>query len=131
METDKTKSTPQRKLADYLAQQAERFSPRTKKMMLVLLGILTTVLSVWLVIEPFRRVYPVNATIMQDQISIQPFVRAFPDEVFSEEDYIMLKKFKNMLDSLRRYDPKIYREVLHGREGLLDSINYLIDLYHP
>ena len=51
------------------------------------------------------------------------------EPVIAQEDLTMLMQFKSTLDSLYKFDRPTYEELLRGREGLLDSIDFLIWLY--
>jgi hypothetical protein len=118
-----------RKLADFLNRQSERLSVNGKKTALICFGVIVTLVSVMMIIEPFRNKMTHAATFFPAQIEAPSVPKPFSDDVFSEEDYLLLTGFKKMLDSLKRHDPQVYHEVLKGRDGLLDSVNFLIDLY--
>lgn len=119
-----------RRLADYLNKASERLSKKTRKQLFASIGIIMACICLVIIIEPFR-----NSKSNPDAIINQakfPSVIISPNEsepLFSKEDYDMLVDFKTTMDSLKRYDPASYQEILNGREGLMDSITFLINLY--
>lgn len=119
-----------RKLADYLRTQSEKLSSSQKKLALALFGLLMGGICLALTIRPF---YYSSASEfnLPDGITTKALVipPAERESMFSEEDYLMLMKFKSTLDSLYKTDRPVYDDLLRGRKGLLDSINYLIDFY--
>jgi hypothetical protein len=118
-----------RKFAHFLNRRSERLSTRGKKTALICFGVIVTLVSVSLIIEPFRNKMVNASTFLPAQIEAPSIPKPSSDVVFSEEDYLLLTGFKKMLDSLKRYDPQVYHEVLKGHDGLMDSVNFLLDLY--
>lgn len=87
-------------------------------------------ISLGLIFRPFLNSKAGSFTIpegMKTTITIVPPYSREP--VISQEDLQMLMEFKSTLDSLYQFDRPTYEELLRGREGLLDSINFLIGLY--
>jgi len=119
-----------RKVADFMEKQSERLSPSGKKRALICFGLIVTLASIMMMTEPFRDKAVNTSTFFPSQMEVPPGTRPFPDDVFSEEDYLLLSGFKRTLDSLKQYDPQVYRELLNGRQGLLDSMDYLLRMYH-
>jgi|APTNR8051073442_1049403.scaffolds.fasta_scaffold04610_3 hypothetical protein len=119
-----------RKLADYLRRQSEKLSSSQKKLALALFGLLMGGICLTLTIRPF---YYSSASEFNLPEGMTTKARVIPpaerEAMFSEEDFLMLMKFKSTLDSLYKTDRPVYNELLRGREGLLDSINFLIDFY--
>ena len=119
-----------RQLADYLNRMSEKLSIQTKKRILVTVGILMGCICLAMMFEPFR-----NPMIDQQVIPHEtkvPIVIVPPesnDALLSPEDYSMLLEFKQTMDSLMINDRGSYEEILNGREGLMDSINFLIRLF--
>ncbi len=119
-----------RAVAEFLGRTSERLSPNGKKLSLLFFGIVMGGVSLALITAPFRD-SPVSAYGFTKELSppsttvpIQP-----SDSIFSQEDYQLLIGFKHTLDSLKQYDPATYHELIKGREGLLDSINFLLRFY--
>lgn len=119
-----------RKFADYLKIQSEKLSLSQKKLALALFGLLIGGVCLTLTIRPF---YYSSANEINLPEGMTTEARVIPpaerEAMFSEEDYLMLMKFKSTLDSLYKKDRPVYDELLRGREGLLDTINFLIGLY--
>lgn len=119
-----------RKLADYLRTQSEKLSSSQKKLALALFGLLMSGICLTLTIRPFYYSSASEFNLPEGMTTkAQVIPPAEREAMFSEEDYLMLMKFKSTLDSLYKTDRPVYDDLLRGREGLLDSINYLIDFY--
>jgi hypothetical protein len=118
-----------RQLADNLTRTSERFSLQSKKRLLAVLGIIMGCICLAMMIEPFRK--PFNNMDMIPAAQHDPVVIVPPENpLLSPQDYKMLLEFKQTMDSLKVNDRISYDEILQGREGLLDSINFLISIYH-
>ena len=120
-----------RQLADNLTRTSERFSLQSKKRLLAFLGIIMGCICLAMMIEPFRK--PFNNMNMIQAAQHTPVVIVPPgngESLFSPQDYKTLLGFKQTMDSLKVNDRISYDEILQGREGLLDSINFLISIYH-
>lgn len=119
-----------RKFADYLKTQSEKLSLSQKKLALAIFGLLMGGICLTLTIRPFYYSSASEINLPEGMTTkalvIPPAER---EAMFSEEDFLMLMKFKSTLDSLYKTDRPVYDDLLRGREGLLDSINFLIDLY--
>jgi hypothetical protein len=116
-------------MADYLNGMNERFSLQTKKRIFITLGILMGCICFAMIIQPFRNP-TANQVVLQNAngpVVIVPPAQEEP--LISPVEFSMLEDFKQMMDSLNIYDPKSYKEILNGREGLMDSIKFLIKLY--
>lgn len=117
-------------LAEFLGRASEKLSSNEKKLALLFFGIVMGGISLTLIVRPFRNspenTYGFSRELHEPitSIPIQP-----SDSVFSQGDYQLLIGYKHTLDSLKQHDPATYHELLKGREGLLDSINFLIRLY--
>jgi hypothetical protein len=122
---EKTKIT----LTHFLSRQSEKFSPAGKKLLLLVFGLLMGGISLYLMIEPFRN--PVSAERLFSKQQIQKTIVPQPaPPLISKEEYLLLISYKKTLDSLRRYDPQSYQVLMQHRQGLLDSLEFLIRLYH-
>lgn len=119
-----------RAIAEFLGRTSERLSPNGKKLSLLFFGIVMGGVSLALITAPFRD-SPINAYGLTKELSPPLTTVPIPpsDSIFSQEDYQLLIGFKHTLDSLKQYDPATYHELIKGREGLLDSINFLIRFY--
>lgn len=119
-----------RKFTDYLRTQSEKLSLSQKKLALVIFGLLMGGICLTLTIRPFyyssESEFNLPEGMTTKALVIPPAER---EAMFSEEDFLMLMKFKSTLDSLYKTDRPVYDDLLRGREGLLDSINFLIDFY--
>lgn len=125
-----TLNTYLRKLADYPRRQSERLSSTQKKLALALFGLLMGGICLTLTIRPFYN-SSASGFNLPEGVTTKAFIIP-PGEgeaMFSEVDYLMLMKFKSTLDSLYKADRPTYDALLVGREGLLDSINFLISIY--
>lgn len=119
-----------RRLADYLNKASERLSMKTKRRLFASIGIITGCICLLMIVEPLRNPKNDSAPILNQ--AKFPAVIVPPDDsdpLFSEKDYNMLVDFKTTMDSLKVYDRTAYQEILNGREGLMDSITFLINLY--
>ncbi|HPM29960.1 MAG TPA: hypothetical protein PLJ60_06465 [Chryseolinea sp.] len=119
-----------RYLATFLSRQSEKLSSQQKKLSLLFFGILMGGISLRLIFRPFLNSESGSFTIpegMKTTITIVPPETHEP--VIAQEDLTMLMQFKSTLDSLYKFDRPTYEELLRGREGLLDSIDFLIGLY--
>jgi hypothetical protein len=116
-------------LTHFLSRQSEKLSPAGKKVLLLVFGLLMGGISLYLMIEPFRN--PVSAELLFSKQQIQKTIVPQPaPPLISQEEYVLLIGYKKKLDSLRRYDPQSYQILMHHRQGLLDSLEFLIRLYH-
>ena len=114
----------------FLSRQSEKLSSQQKKLSLLFFGILMGGISLGLIFRPFLNSESGSFTIpegMKTTITIVPPETREP--VIAQEDLTMLMQFKSTLDSLYKFDRPTYEELLRGREGLLDSIDFLIGLY--
>lgn len=120
-----------RQLADNLNRRSERLTLQSKKRLLAFLGIILACICLVMMIEPFRK--PFSNMDMIPAAQRGPVVIVPPgsgESLLSPRDYKMLLEFKQTMDSLKVNDRISYDEILQGREGLLDSINFLISIYH-
>lgn len=121
----------QRRLARWLGKQSERLSPQGKKVSLLLFGLLMGGISLVLIINSFKGT-SVNASVFPQVMEspiLSPGVQS--DPVLTPEEYEKLIHFRKMIDSLKQ-SPQgrmLYNDILHGRTGLLDSIDFLLSIY--
>lgn len=121
----------QRKLADWLGRQSERLSPQGKKGSLLLFGLLMGGISLMLIINSLKGT-SVNASVFPTTIespTVTPGIGTEP--IMTPDEYTKLLRFRRMMDSLKQ-SPEgrtLYHEILHGRKGLLDSVDFLLNIY--
>jgi hypothetical protein len=129
MKLSETIEKEKRKMADYLNRISEKVSLQTKKRIFAAVGILISCICLAMIVEPFRN--PISDQGLISTETRLPVVIAPPvnNNLYSQEDYVILLNFRQMMDSLKRYDRNTYDEVLNGRKGLMDSIDFLISLY--
>lgn len=117
-------------LAKFLNRHSEKLSTGQKKLALLFMGILMGCISFMFILKPFQdsaaHTFRLPEGMVSNGLIIPPGEH---DAMFTEEDYRLLLKFKSMLDSLYKVDRATYDQVLQGREGLLDSIDFLISIY--
>lgn len=116
-------------LTTLLNVQFNRLTLRSKKTIIVCFAILVTTLSGTIIIRPFLEGKQTLSFALPMQIA-QPPTANFPQEIFSEEDYLLLMQFKHTLDSLKKYDPQVYQDIIRDRQGLVDSLEYLVSIYN-
>lgn len=119
-----------RTVADYLGQQSDRLSPKGRKFTFLFLGIVMAGVCISLIVKPFQQSGH-KSFVLPSQASV-PVISAptqEPDSIFSEHDYQMLVSFKTTLDSLKQSDPTAYEGLMKNRKGLMDSVNFLIEIY--
>lgn len=123
----------QRKLADWLGRQSEKLSTRGKQVSLLLFGLLMGGVSLTLMINSIRDT-SVNASVFPRAIEspISP-PRVGRDPVLTPEEYNKLAAFRRMMDSLKQSPGgrALYEEILQGRTGLLDSVDFLLGITNP
>ncbi|MGC3947993.1 MAG: hypothetical protein QM762_26370 [Chryseolinea sp.] len=142
MDKETTSPTPRpndgliRRMANYARQRIARtldttfgaLSQKRQKTLLICLGVAVTLPSGNLIVRPFLKSASALSGILPTPIQL-PQIHDLPQEAFSEADYLTLIGFKRTLDSLSKYDPQGYRRMTQGHEGLLDSIDYLVDIF--
>lgn len=120
----------QRQLAAYIGRQSEKLSRQTKTFLLLAFAIVIGGISLTLVIRSFQD-SPAKTLIIPLGIKTPALVKPhqYAGPLLSGDEYKILIDFKQTLDSLKTYDRATYDELLKGREGLLDSINFLISIH--
>jgi len=102
-------------------------------MSLLLFALSVAAISLTLIVSPFR-----NSAIDKFSRSIpahleSPMIlmpRPLEEPILSRKDFWILKSYKKAFDSLRRFNRDRYDQLLKGRQGLLDSLNYLLGANH-
>jgi len=126
MKTSEKIEQLKRAIATGLSAGVNRLSLKNRKRLLLFTGCMVVGLCLYIAITPFRRADAVFVIIPKDHI---PATIVPPEPLFSVDDITMLRQFKQMMDSLKIYDSKTYTEILGDRQGLLDSVEMLIQLY--
>lgn len=116
----------QRHAAHALSTQWEKLSSSQKKITTLILGILIGCFCIYLILKPSTQSISDSFPFETDTSLVTPLPQ---ERAISTQDYLLLINFKTMLDSLYKTDPNTYHEILQGRQGLLDSIDFLIRLY--
>lgn len=122
--------TVKHKLADWLTHQTEKLSTPGKKITLLLFGTIMASTSILLITKSFQ-VTTVDASILPQAIEV-PLVIPPSEGIMMNEEYEMLLQFTHMMDSLKSTPEGsvIHDSILRDRPGLMDSINFLIQIYH-
>ena len=120
-----------RQLAFYLRRRSQTFSIRAQKLMLITFGAMAGSICIAIIVTaispPTRTLTPRS----NPQQLVLPRIQAPASSPTVDEDIHHLKNFKHAMDSLRltpggqtKYDCLFYH-----RQGLLDSLNYILWLY--
>lgn len=125
----------QRRWATLLNQQAEKYSKRSKKTLLVIFCILFGGGSIYIMVRAIenpseklkieRMSFPRYATGADASSNFQPTV------VLTEKQYRNIQRFKKYMDSLQTTTAgKIkYDSIIQARPGLIDSIVFIEQIY--
>lgn len=119
--------TGKRRLASFLQVQSERLSPDTKRIVLALFGIVMGGLCLLLILRPISD----SPTTGSYTVSI-PKVTPAPkmnEQVVTGDEYRMLADFIRAIDSLKQHDIPLFKEIIEGREGLLDTVRFLLQFH--
>ena len=92
---------------------------------LIMTGCIMAGLCLFMVIAPFTKKDTVTRIVPEGKISAA-VVPAPDDPLLSPADLLMLRDFKQVMDSLKIHDLTTYHEILQGRRGLLDSVELLL-----
>lgn len=120
-----------RQLASYLHRHSQTFSIRAQKLMLITFGAMAGSICFAIIVTsvstPTRTITPRG----DHQQLVLPRIQEPTSSQNIDEDIHHLKNFKHAMDSLRltpggqtKYDCLFYH-----RQGLLDSLNYILWLY--
>jgi hypothetical protein len=123
-------NSKKKKIADFLSAKSERLSVSRKKLLLVTFGIVMGGTSLYLLTTPFHATTKVISIAPSPSETPQVIIPDRPENLISHGDYELLVGFRQTLDSLRLYDPFTYQLLLRERQGLIDSLDFLIRLYH-
>lgn len=113
-----------RRLANRLSRATDSYSTKTKKWVLTITGLVCAFLCIWLTLFPFIHKRKSFNAITTMPVVIHPS----PNEsILSAEEYRLLKSFLRTMDSLKQVDQEAYHKAMMGREGLIDSILFLLE----
>lgn len=115
--------TLKRNLAGNLSQATEGYSAKTKKRTLLLTGFACALLCIWLSALPFIS----KRTTTRANVSMPVVIHPLQNEpILSKEEYKLLEGFITTMDSLKQVNREAYQNAMTGREGLIDSILFLL-----
>ena len=111
--------------AERLSSALNRLPLRTQRLYLIMTGCIMAGLCLFMVIAPFTKKDTVTRIVPEGKISTA--IAPPPDDpLLSPADLMMLRDFKQVMDSLKIHDRTTYHEILQGRQGLLDSVEMLL-----
>lgn len=116
-------------LSGFLSKQSERLSPRGKKILLLVFGIILGGAGLLLITQPFRHTTSTLSIASPPSEGPAIIILDHPEDLISHGDYQLLVGFRKTLDSLKLHDPYTYQSLLRERQGLIDSLDFLIRLY--
>lgn len=111
-------------LMERLNRQLSQLPPKVQKRSFITAGCVVASLCLFMVVSPFTTKDNDTQIVPRGESStvIVPPI----DPLLSTSDLMMLQDFKQVMDSLKIYDKKTFREILQGREGLLDTVEFLL-----
>lgn len=116
-----------RNTASYLGKQSDKLSIKQKKLTFIVFGVLMAGVCLSLIVKPFNGVSTTLDALTSHAMTTIPVQQ--DDSVFSRKDFQTLLRFKHSMDSLKQANPEGYNEFLKDRQGLIDSVNFLIEIY--
>lgn len=120
---DKLESA-KRRLADKLGTLSERFSTKTKKWAVILTGLACATICIATIAIPFIKT---KKTPLYGNEAMPVVIRPQePSSLLSVEEYQLLQGFIHTMDSLKYIDKEAYQKAITGREGMIDSILFLL-----
>lgn len=115
--------------ADWLNGKAAAWNVRKLKIVLVLLGVLWFVGSVfvaWHAIESKQKVYAVTSIIVPRHIEQHDIAT---NDTAVMQAVTRIEHFKSWLDSLHQRGSPVYDSIVQARPGLMDSILFIEQYY--
>ena len=117
-------------IANSMQQRTNLYSLRKKKVLLLLFVIVFVAESSVVIIQSITRKSktPIAVTRIKT-IPVESDERIAP--LIEKSEFLKIKKFKNYIDSLSTTTKgrKLKDSLLHNRPQLMDSVNFLINLY--
>jgi hypothetical protein len=111
--------------AEKLSRSLNQMPVRAQRRWLIVTGCVMAALCLFMVITPFTKQDTIVVVVPEGRISTQ-LVPPAEDHLLTPADLMMLRDFKQVMDSLKIYDLSTYDEILQGRHGLLDSVELLL-----
>lgn len=112
--------------ADTLSERYEKLSQAGKTVSLLLFGVAMGAASLYFIFSPGQAAN----TLAEATAKLPVVIPGQPSEpLITLQEYQQLMSFRQALDSLHTVNPVLYDQLLHERQGLLDSLNLLINLY--
>lgn len=111
-------------LTERVNRQLSHLPPKIQKRSFIAAGCVVASLCLFMVVSPFTT--KDNDTQIVPRGESSTVVVPPIDPLLSTSDLMMLQDFKQVMDSLKIYDKKTFREILQGREGLLDTVEFLL-----
>lgn len=117
-------------IANFLQQKTNDYSQRKKKVLLALLTCVFISESMMIIVQSFTR--KSETAISITRIKTIPLQKGQTQNLFiTEKEFLRIQSFKNTIDSLNATPArrKLRDSLLHNRPHLMDSVNFLINLY--
>lgn len=116
--------------ADFLSQQMERLPTTGKRIVVLVFGVIMCSATVLVVVRSFSASHQNENVAPKPSDHAKPLIEDYTGNLISHGDYELLVGFRKTLDSLRLHDPMIYQNLLRERQGLIDSLDFLIKIYN-
>lgn len=113
-----------RQLANRLGAASEQYSPKTKKWTLVIAGLCCASVCLLVMTLPFME--PQKGKLNQNAVIPPVIGLPQPGPLLTHKDQEVLQGFIQTMDSLKRVDRNTYHNAIKGREGMIDSILFLL-----
>ncbi|HWI93875.1 MAG TPA: hypothetical protein VNT20_21495 [Flavisolibacter sp.] len=117
-------------IANFLQQKTNNYSPKKKKLLLLLFVIAFLTESSNITIQSLTRKTKTSFTVTRIKpILIESDKTVAP--VVTKTEFLRIQRFRNYIDSLSTttQGKKLKESLLHSRPELMDSVNFLINLY--
>ncbi len=112
-----------RQFASWLTTSSERHSLHTKKRFFIITGLACSAVCLSFILNPLLHHEEVSNSARQPTVISRALES---DTIITMEDQLALEGFMHSLDSIKRVDSATYDQAMKGREGLLDSIRFLL-----
>lgn len=117
-------------IANFLQQRTNNYSLRKKKLLLLLFVIVFVAESSVVTIQSITQKNKISIAVTRIKtIPVESSESTTPH--ITKAEFLKIKKFKNYIDSLSTTAEGIKRKdsLLHNRPQLMDSVNFLINLF--
>ena len=117
-------------IANSLQQRTNHYSPRKKKLLLLLFVTVFVTESSLVIIQSITRKSKTSIAATRIKTIPVEFEKNIAP-LITKSEFIKIQKFKNYIDSLSTtaQGRKLKDSLLHNRPQLMDSVNFLINLY--